>query len=190
MKIAFYILIFLQQAFSKKYLVETKKSGDMNRQPIRHKPGGKIDGDMSYGRPTCWLDGKFRDMGRFDEEKDQYVKIWKECDGVCIKMTEKCHGECLVGQCESDKGLCQDTTSWQNCEGRCIPKEDLCGGNCTEYNTCKLNGKCLPMYNSKDEQVYGNDLGTVASGCHYLHNIAFNMFENNELPYMVLMYII
>ena len=99
---------------------------------------------------TCWLDGKFKEMKRFDKAKSKYIILWKNCDGVCIKTTEKCHGKCNLGQCESANGSCQDSSyhapTWQNCKGKCIPKEDLCNGKCTNYNKCELNGKCVNMY--------------------------------------------
>jgi len=163
MMIASYLFMFLPQAFSKKYLLATKILGVQQHGSNHPQPSERIVGGMTMNlpnsRPTCWLDGKFRDIfGEYDEVNNRFVRLWKECDGFCIEATEKCHGKCdSVWQCESENGSCQDSTPHismlQNCEGRCIPVEDLCSGNCTENQRCELEGKCLKMYDSNEEYV-------------------------------------
>jgi len=169
MKITFIFFVFLQQVFCKQYLVET---ADKNRRSNSHKR----DGDMFSPLPpppevidqrTCWHDGKFRDVDQFDEEKDEFVTVWKDCgDGFCTKPTEKCDGKCGGWQCESADGTCQDAginTKWQNCKGKCIPKEDLCAGRCIEDYTCELNRKCLEIGNSEFEPIWQDCQGSCTN---------------------------
>ena len=120
---------------------------------------------MSY--PTCFLHGKFHDMGYFDDGKKAYVSLWKDCKGLCVNTTEKCDGACeKYNQCESDSGSCFDTfgptPNWQNCNGRCLPLEDRCDGKC-RGGTCEHKGKCLDIYDpsNKGSQIFKNAMENV-----------------------------
>jgi len=102
------------------------------------------------------MKGKCIDMYDSETKKD----VYKECDGACLKLSEKCNGKCGFYQCESENGKCLnsvfDNLSVYSCNGKCIPKQNPCNGEC--YNSqyqCLLDGKCIDHYQD-GEYVWNN----------------------------------
>ena len=72
---------------------------------------------------------------------------FQDCDGVCIKNTEMCHGLCPTGYKEC-QGKCVSISDpdfdddFIDCNGTCQPISEPCEGKCSE-GFFKAKNKCV-----------------------------------------------
>ena len=93
-----------------------------------------IDSFPACGHPDKWVK-----CG--DECKISWY--YQDCDGVCIKNAEMCHGLCPTGYKEC-QGRCVSVSDsdFIDCNGTCQPISEPCEGKCSE-GFLKKEGKCV-----------------------------------------------
>ena len=118
----------------------------------------QCEGECKPGYMKCLIDS-FPACGH----PDKWVKCgdeckiswyYQDCDGVCIKNAEMCHGLCPTGYKEC-QGRCVSVSDsdFIDCNGTCQPISEPCEGKCSE-GFFKKEGKCVSKNDSNS--YYGS----------------------------------